>query len=80
MSAMVREGQWENTTHAHIPTTSGMAWDTPDGTWAGWSEVHPTFLRKAHNFLSAPPPKGGFLNAVMAAGKSERKGKRDRRW
>lgn len=75
---MVREGQWENTTHAHIPTTSGMAWDTPDGTWAGWSEVHPTFLRKAHNFL--PPPKGGFLNAVMAAGKSERKRKRDRRW
>lgn len=58
LSAMVREGQWENTTHAHIPTTSGMAWDTPDGTWAGWSEVHPTFLRKAHNFL--PPQKEDF--------------------
>lgn len=25
MSVIVRVGQWENTTHTHIPTTSGMA-------------------------------------------------------
>lgn len=26
LSAIVRVGQRENTTHTHIPTTSGMAW------------------------------------------------------
>lgn len=46
---MAQVGQWENTPYTH----SYNLWhspdcDTPDGTWAGWSKVHPTFLRKTH--------------------------------
>lgn len=60
LSAIVRVGQRENTAHTQIPASSGMVLccDTPDGTMAGWSEVHPTFLSKNTLFFS--PPKGAF--------------------
>ena len=46
-------------THSHSYNLwHGPGCDTPDGTWAGWSEVHPTFLRKAHTFF--PPKKEHF--------------------
>lgn len=67
---------WLEWARGKTPHTFGflpaLAWprrDRPDGSWAGWSEVHPTSV-SVENTHSLPHKER--LKSVRAAGKSER--------
>lgn len=63
-------------THSHSYNLwHGPGCDTPDGTWAGWSEVHPTFLRKAHTFS---PPKRSIFKHSEGRQEEKAKGRKSR--
>ena len=65
LSVIVQVGQWENTPYTHSYNLwHSLDRDTPDGTRAGWSKVHPTFLRKTHTSSHFSPSKRRLRNTA----------------